>query len=337
MTVIEELEAHLHPHYQLNVLRYLIDNQEGNGQTILTTHSITLGSSIPLGNLIICKNDKVFPMDEEHTNLDEKDYKFLERFLDATKANLFFAKGVIIVEGIAENLIVPAIARQIDLPLHKHGVSIINVGGAHWQNWAGIFSRNDGSDFEMKVAVISDGDIPCNEYLIDHPPKVYWCYCNDKVIIETNKDRFKEKINNCSCLSNPKKEELKEEHIKAYLSFLEENDKKTESTKTFKVYKNDWTLEYSLAQSCLKSSLLVSMKSAEELSGKSVSLPEDESNPYEMMKPFLKGLSKGTTAQYLAEMIDSPDITKEKIEKDEHLKYIVEAIKFACSRNQDKQ
>lgn len=34
------------------------------------------------------------------------DYNFLERFLDATKANLFFARGVIMVEGDAENLLI---------------------------------------------------------------------------------------------------------------------------------------------------------------------------------------------------------------------------------------
>lgn len=52
---------------------------------------------------------------------------FLQRFLDATKSNLFFAKGVIMVEGDAENLLIPVIAEIIGYPLEKYGVSISSV------------------------------------------------------------------------------------------------------------------------------------------------------------------------------------------------------------------
>ncbi len=67
--------------------------------------SITLGSTIPLKKLLILKDEEVFPMDEDATCCTEFDYRFLQRFLDATKANLFFAKGLILVEGDAENCI----------------------------------------------------------------------------------------------------------------------------------------------------------------------------------------------------------------------------------------
>ena len=58
-------------------------------------------------------------MSKEYTMMKPADYKFLERFLDATKSNLFFAKGLIMVEGDAENLLIPAIADIIDKPLNK--------------------------------------------------------------------------------------------------------------------------------------------------------------------------------------------------------------------------
>lgn len=113
--LIEELEAHLHPQSQLKVIDYLqelTEQKDSKVQLILTTHSPNLGSKVKLENLIICSKGKVFPMGHSYTKLEESDYKFLERFLDVTKANLFFAKGVILVEGWAEELILPALAKK---------------------------------------------------------------------------------------------------------------------------------------------------------------------------------------------------------------------------------
>jgi len=145
-TLIEELEAHLHPQYQLRLIDF-INRKKEFGQFILTTHSTTLASKIKLENLIVCNKENVFPMGHKYTQLDESDYKFLERFLDATKSNLFFAKGVIIVEGDAENLLVPTIAKLLDRPLHKYGVSIVNVGSTAFKRYAKIFLRKQQPDF----------------------------------------------------------------------------------------------------------------------------------------------------------------------------------------------
>ena len=89
LTLIEELEAHLHPQYQLRLLDY-IRSQEKLGQFILTTHSISVASNIPLEHLIVLKGDRAFPMGPKYTCCKSEDYRFLHRFLDATKANLFF-------------------------------------------------------------------------------------------------------------------------------------------------------------------------------------------------------------------------------------------------------
>ena len=65
--------------------------------------------------------------------------QFLERFLDATKANLFFAKGLIMVEGDAENLLIPAIAQLIGKNLYQYGVSVVNVGSTAYKRYVNIF------------------------------------------------------------------------------------------------------------------------------------------------------------------------------------------------------
>ena len=159
LALIEELEAHLHPQAQLKIIDTLQKNSLFNGQLILTTHSTTLASKVPLDNLILCNDNDVFPMFNGLTKLDKSDYEFLERFLDSTKANLFFAKGIIMVEGDAENLLIPTIAELIDRPLYDYGVSIVNVGSTAFRRFARIFHREDGKELQIPVSCITDLDI----------------------------------------------------------------------------------------------------------------------------------------------------------------------------------
>lgn len=186
LALIEEIEAHLHPQAQLRLIDFL-QNVQRKGQFILTTHSTTLASSINLENLIICRDNQVYPMGPEYTQLAEDDYTFLERFLDATKANLFFARGVMLVEGDAENLLLPTIAKIIDKPLHKYGISIVNVGSTAFLRYAKIFMRNDGKKMNIPVAIITDLDVRPIEYYNDKDLSAD-IFC----ITDSNIDQFKE-------------------------------------------------------------------------------------------------------------------------------------------------
>jgi putative ATP-dependent endonuclease of OLD family len=344
LAIIEELEAHLHPHYQINTLKYFTENIGVNGQVFLTTHSVVLGSSVPLDSLLVCKNQDVYPIgnrekDKQYTEIEKDDAYFLERFLDATKANLFFAQGVIIVEGDAENLLIPALAEVIGLPLNKYGVSIVNVGSTAWKRYVKIFERTDGKIMPVKVAVVSDGDVPCRDHLTENPPKVYSRVLeNGEVLLETDKTRFKDLLrdNKLSTDDIDDKSELKSEHVDSYFKLV--NDRKSfnryqPANDIIQIFTNEWTLEYNLANSVLKDDLLSAMNQAIEMAAISIDLPDDSSVAYMLMKPFLGNLSKALTAQFLAKtLLDKKNALREAIENDDQLRYLVNAIKFSCGK-----
>ncbi|WP_078394562.1 ATP-dependent nuclease [Shouchella patagoniensis] len=176
LTLIEEIEAHLHPQAQLRLIKFLqetLSRENTNGQFILSTHSTSLASSVSLEHLILMHDNYAYPLSYRNTKLDNEDYKFLERFLDVTKSNLFFAKGVILVEGDAENLLVPALADIIDRPLHKYGVSIVNLGSTAFKRYTNIFSRSESwyekgfPALKLPVSLITDSDIKPYEYYLE--------------------------------------------------------------------------------------------------------------------------------------------------------------------------
>ena len=105
------------------------------------------------------KNRSGYDLSEGKTGLQKGDYLFLQRFLDSTKANLFFAKGIIMVEGDAENILIPVIADILGYPLEKYGISIVNVGSTAFLRYSGIMVRKDGTDIGIPVSVITDGDV----------------------------------------------------------------------------------------------------------------------------------------------------------------------------------
>ena len=299
LVLIEEIEAHLHPQAQLRLIDYL-QRAESKGQFILTTHSTTLASSIKLKNLILCRDNQVYPMGPEYTALSETDYSFLERFLDATKANLFFARGVILVEGDAENLLLPTISEVIGKPLHKYGVSIVNVGSTAFIRYANIFKRKDNKILNIPVAIITDLDIRPIEYYEDKniSSEVY-CVTDSNIeslkalgpdiefekiknVVFESKTSFIEAVRNVNTknrLPNNFKNDCEDcskfsINAAAIKSLRIQRCKQLEglSKDNVKVFvSSKWTLEYDLALSQLKEHLLKSILAAKkEVSSRSV-------------------------------------------------------------------
>lgn len=171
LLLIEEPEAHLHPQHQTLFMDVLsgraTEATSGDApqqvQVLLTTHSPQLAAGAALEAMTMLVEHRTFPLSKEHTRLDADDYDFLRRFLDATKANLFFARALIVVEGDGENLLLPAIAEKIGRPLRSHGVSIVNVGHRGLFRYSRILQRKEGDAIPIPVALIPDRDIPPKE------------------------------------------------------------------------------------------------------------------------------------------------------------------------------
>lgn len=177
LLLIEEPEAHLHPQLQERVQNLLeVTSQkpaEGKRsvQIVMTTHSPSLAAGADIACMTLVHKAKLFNLAHGKTKLNKTDYDFLHRFIDATKSNLFFARGVVIVEGPAEALLLPALAEACGCSFNEYGISCVNVGSVGLYHYARILQPADGSALPIPVVCITDRDVVPNEADYIDPPK----------------------------------------------------------------------------------------------------------------------------------------------------------------------
>lgn len=163
LLLIEEPEAHLHPQLENTFFKYLQRLEETNEfQIIVSSHSPTITAKTKLDNIIVMNtiNNNIFATPLKDTLLEDEDRIFLKKFLDVTKSQLFFAKGVILVEGISEALLLPVFARLMgdEYDLDKHGIEVIETG-ISFQRYSGLFNSDDSSRrLNFRCSVITDDD-----------------------------------------------------------------------------------------------------------------------------------------------------------------------------------
>jgi len=82
----------------------------------------------------------------------------LARYLDVTRAEMLFARGIILVEGDAERYLVPAFAEKMDKPLDKLGITVCSVAGTNFVPYVKLLTALD-----IPFAVVTDWDAPGDE------------------------------------------------------------------------------------------------------------------------------------------------------------------------------
>jgi putative ATP-dependent endonuclease of OLD family len=159
--LVEEPEAHLHPQLQVLLLRHLervaAENEGNEVQVIVSSHSPILASQAPIDSIVSVHafDGKVNAVSVCAIDMEEGLKKKLQRFLDATRAELFFARRILMVEGIAETLLLPVLAKIAGGSLKESSVTVLNADGINFNAFLPLFGENRLS---VLVALLTDGD-----------------------------------------------------------------------------------------------------------------------------------------------------------------------------------
>jgi putative ATP-dependent endonuclease of OLD family len=155
MLLAEEPEAHLHPHVQRSVLESLSVTAPSSS-TIVTTHSPHVASAVDARNLLRLKASATgtVAFASNSATLSPQEWDDMNRYLDATRAEVVFASRVLLVEGFGEQVLVPVLADTAGIDLDEEGISVCSVHGTHFLSYIRFCEA-----LGIPWAVLTDGDV----------------------------------------------------------------------------------------------------------------------------------------------------------------------------------
>jgi putative ATP-dependent endonuclease of OLD family len=194
LLLVEEPEAHLHPQLQAVLLDYLArtarDSQRANGngwlgriQVVVTTHAPLLAAHTDVDDIVVLQRRPVAAPKQAAADspdrsaavrftatavavaglgLDTADRARVNRYLDATRSSVLFGPRTILVEGIAEALLLPAMARALFTGREWTrfvGSTIVAIDGVDFGPYLRmLLTMTPSGRIANRVAVLTDTD-----------------------------------------------------------------------------------------------------------------------------------------------------------------------------------
>lgn len=199
--LVEEPEAHLHPQLQSVLLDYLTRTAElsqsamesrwlGRIQVVVTTHAPLLAAHTNVSNIVVLQRHRLtaaampdrlvakkIPESSSpapsgygstaiavrELQLSASDVARVNRYLDATRSSMLFGPRTILVEGVAEAILLPALARKLfaedRMWTRFVGSTIVAIDGVDFAPYLRILLTEATSGrIAQRVAVITDTD-----------------------------------------------------------------------------------------------------------------------------------------------------------------------------------
>lgn len=151
---IEEPEAHLHPVNQRLIYRDVIQNSSNS--VLLTTHSTHITAIAPIDSIVHLHDDRERGTEIHATAampISDGEFLDVERYLDVKRGEIYLGKAVLLVEGIAEEYLIPQFANLLGKPLDEKGIIVCNINCTNFTPYVKLLRSLD-----IPYAVITDGD-----------------------------------------------------------------------------------------------------------------------------------------------------------------------------------